>query len=121
MDEQPVALATIIRSPKSWVASLTYGVSPQPAQAPLNSNSGWRSWLPLMVSGLEAVQDAVGELFEERLVGVLAGRPGLLDGHHLEGLDLGRADLDAVLAADAILDVDLEAVGEVRGRSWRST
>jgi hypothetical protein len=37
MDEHPVALAMIIRSPKSWVASLTYGVSPHPAQAPLNS------------------------------------------------------------------------------------
>ena len=31
------------RSPKSCVSSLRYGVSPQPAQAPENSNSGCRS------------------------------------------------------------------------------
>ena len=29
----------------SWVTSLMYGVSPQPAQAPENSNRGWRNWL----------------------------------------------------------------------------
>src|SRR6266536_3513004 len=40
MEEQPVALATRSRSPNSWVSSLRYGVSPQPAQAPENSNSG---------------------------------------------------------------------------------
>ena len=34
MDEQPVALAMMARSPNSCVMSLTYGVSPQPAQAP---------------------------------------------------------------------------------------
>ena len=36
MEEQPEALAIIMRSPKSWVTSLAYGVSPQPAQAPEN-------------------------------------------------------------------------------------
>src|SRR3990172_10775718 len=40
IDEQPVALATMIRSPKSWVSSLRYGVSPHPAHAPENSKSG---------------------------------------------------------------------------------
>src|SRR5437588_11867912 len=40
MDEQPMALATIMRSPKSCVASLMYGVSPQPEHAPENSNNG---------------------------------------------------------------------------------
>ena len=50
MEEQPVALATIMRSPKSWVTSLTYGVSPQPAHAPLNSNRGLRAWLFLTVA-----------------------------------------------------------------------
>ena len=39
-EEHPVALATTMRSPNSWVNSLTYGVSPQPAQAPENSNKG---------------------------------------------------------------------------------
>src|SRR5664279_4312301 len=50
MDEQPVALATIIRSPKSWETSLRYGVSPQPLQASENSNSGSRTWAPFTVS-----------------------------------------------------------------------
>src|SRR5208337_401314 len=40
MEEQPVAFAISSRSPKSCVSSLIYGVSPQPAQAPENSNSG---------------------------------------------------------------------------------
>ena len=47
MEEQPVALATTMRSPNSWVTSLTYGVSPQPAQAPENSNRGFLNWLSL--------------------------------------------------------------------------
>ena len=34
------ALAISERSPKSWESSLRYGVSPQPVQAPENSNSG---------------------------------------------------------------------------------
>ena len=33
MEEQPVALAIITRSPNSWVTSLRYGVSPQPELA----------------------------------------------------------------------------------------
>ena len=33
MDEQPVALATMRRSPNSCVMSFRYGVSPQPEQA----------------------------------------------------------------------------------------
>jgi len=40
MEEHPVALAIIARSPKSWDRSLTYAVSPQPAQAPENSKYG---------------------------------------------------------------------------------
>src|SRR6266496_4505775 len=44
MLEQPVALAIIARSPNNWLSSFRYGVSPQPAQAPENSNSGSRSW-----------------------------------------------------------------------------
>ena len=44
MEEHPVAFAIIIWSPNSWVMFLMYGVSPQPAQAPENSNSGWENW-----------------------------------------------------------------------------
>src|SRR5512146_1818317 len=52
MEEQPVALATIVRSPKSCETSFTYGVSPQPEQAPLNSNNGRSSCEFLIVEGL---------------------------------------------------------------------
>ncbi len=48
---QPVALAISRWSPNSWVSNFRYGVSPQPAQAPLNSKSGWRSWLVLTEAG----------------------------------------------------------------------
>ena len=40
IDEQPVAFAIIILSPKSWVMVLMYAVSPQPAHAPENSRYG---------------------------------------------------------------------------------
>src|SRR5579864_1520462 len=40
MDEHPVALATMARSPKSCETNFRYGVSPHPEQAPENSNSG---------------------------------------------------------------------------------
>src|ERR1022692_824509 len=49
MDEQPVALAIMARSPNNWESTLRYGVSPQPAQAPENSNSGCRNWVPRTV------------------------------------------------------------------------
>src|ERR1700722_16329898 len=40
MDEHPVALATMARSPNSCETSFRYGVSPHPEHAPENSNSG---------------------------------------------------------------------------------
>ena len=46
------------RSPKSCVSSLRYGVSPQPAQAPEYSNSGWRNCEPL--TSMRAMRRAVG-------------------------------------------------------------
>ena len=49
IEEQPVAFATSMRSPNSWVTSLMYGVSPQPEQAPENSIRGWENWLPFTV------------------------------------------------------------------------
>ena len=49
MEEQPVAFATIMRSPKSCVMSFAYGVSPQPAQAPENSKSGCSNCEPMTV------------------------------------------------------------------------
>src|SRR5512141_2577261 len=52
MEEQPVALATTARSPNNCETSFTYGVSPQPAHAPLNSNKGRSSCEFLIVDGL---------------------------------------------------------------------
>src|SRR6476620_475039 len=49
MEEQPVALATIILSPNNWVNNFRYGVSPHPEQAPENSNKGWKNCEPLTV------------------------------------------------------------------------
>ena len=43
-------MPTIMRSPKSWLTSFTYGVSPQPAHAPLNSNNGrCNCWCGMLV------------------------------------------------------------------------
>ena len=55
-----MALEASIRSPISWVTSLMYGVSPQPAQAPENSNSGRLNWLPLMVPTLIRLSSTSG-------------------------------------------------------------
>ena len=42
--------------------SLRYGVSPQPAQAPENSNSGWRSWTSLTWLSVERVPIHLGQV-----------------------------------------------------------
>src|ERR1019366_6783982 len=49
-----------MRSPKSCVASLIYGVSPQPEQAPENSNNGSSNCAFLMAPRLIAVQSVSG-------------------------------------------------------------
>mmetsp|Transcript_43125 Transcript_43125/g.102752 ORF Transcript_43125/g.102752 Transcript_43125/m.102752 type:complete len:223 (-) Transcript_43125:541-1209(-) len=49
MEEQPVALAMTRRSPKSCVMSFTWGVSPQPSQAPENSKNGFWNCEPFTV------------------------------------------------------------------------
>src|SRR3989338_10463866 len=60
MEEQPVALATTMRSPKSWVANLIYGVSPHPAQAPENSNNGCNAWEERTVDLLTLARSSSG-------------------------------------------------------------
>src|ERR1041384_1297924 len=60
MEEQPVALAITERSPNNWETSFTYGVSPQPAQAPLNSNNGRSNCEFLMVDGLNNLRSRSG-------------------------------------------------------------
>ena len=66
-----MALAISARSPKSWLISFRYGVSPQPAHAPENSNSGWSSCEPLTVSIFGARAVEVGDVEEELPVGPL--------------------------------------------------
>ena len=57
-----MALATISRSPNSCDRSLTYGVSPQPAQAPENSNSGCRNCVPRTVPKSTRDRSATGSV-----------------------------------------------------------
>ena len=106
------------RSPKSCDSSLTYGVSPQPAQAPENSNSGSRNWVPRTVP--KSTRDAVGrrQRLEERDVLPLGGDERLArrEVDRLAARDARRDDragLDAELAAGAVLDVDLQRVARV--------
>ncbi len=61
IDEHPVALAMIIRSPKSWVSVLMYGVSPQPEQASENSNSGCSCATPFTWSWRTSVRSTSGK------------------------------------------------------------
>src|SRR5271170_2523626 len=61
MEEQPVALATIRRSPDNCVSNLTYGVSPQPEHAPEYSKSGSRNCVPL-TSMARQVRSGAGRL-----------------------------------------------------------
>src|SRR5512135_3029091 len=60
MDEQPVAFATTVRSPNNCVISFTYGVSPQPEHAPLNSNRGCISCTSFTWVTLSAVRSTSG-------------------------------------------------------------
>ena len=62
MAEQPVALATCMWSPNSCEISFRYGVSPQPAQAPLNSNSGSRNCTPRTLAMLTWARSALGRV-----------------------------------------------------------
>jgi hypothetical protein len=97
-----------MRSPKSWVTSLMYGVSPQPAQAPENSKSGCSIWLFFTLDGLHRRAVDLGDREEEVPVLLLALEDGL-DGHHVDGasgtvaLVAGGAGLDAQAAAGAVL------------------
>src|ERR1700682_5851982 len=95
MDEQPVALAIISRSPNSGESSLRYGVSPQPAQAPENSKSGSRNWVPRTVPKSTRDRSLVGRDSKKsmffrsettrgsagpRLIALVTVRPGMTTG-----------------------------------------
>src|SRR6478609_7911022 len=96
MDEHPVALATINRSPNSCESSLRYGVSPHPAQAPENSNSGSRNWVPRTVPKSTLDRSVVGSDSKNamlsrsvtsrgsagpRLIALVTPAPGMTTGH----------------------------------------
>src|SRR5258708_1111371 len=76
MDEQPVALATSMRSPNNCVASLIYGVSPQPEQAPENSNSGGKSWLFLIAARFKCVGSTSGSVWKKSQLATSCSRSG---------------------------------------------
>ena len=106
------------RSPKSWLRSFRYGVSPQPAQAPENSKSGGSSWASLTWVVFTGVAIDVGQVEEEPPVLRLL-LPSLGHRHHVDGLvpdlalALGGAHLDAERAAGAVFGRDLERVARV--------
>ena len=108
-----MALATISRSPNSCESSLRYGVSPQPAQAPENSNSGSRNWVPRTVPKSTRDRSAAGRVSKNAMLSRSAATSGSRAGEVDRLADrvagrLDRAGLDAQPAAGAVLDVDLQ-------------
>src|SRR5512133_2900740 len=65
-----------VRSPKSCDTSLTYGVSPQPAQAPENSNRGCRSCEFLTVVGGVAQGSPSGRVWKKSQLTASVSRSG---------------------------------------------
>ena len=106
MDEQPVALAMTMRSPNSWVSTLTYGVFTATRACAREFEQGL-----VELAALDAVtfQDVilVGDGLAEFEVGHLFGHLRI-QGFHDQGLFLGRADVRAVAAAHAVHGVYLE-------------
>ena len=74
MEEQPVALAICSRSPKSCDRSFRYGVSPQPAHAPENSNSGSRNCTPRTLAKFTRVRSAQGSVSKKPMLSRPASR-----------------------------------------------
>ncbi len=67
MEEHPVALAIISRSPNNCESNFRYGVSPQPAQASENSNNGCRNCVPRTVPKSTLDRSAVGRLSKKAM------------------------------------------------------
>src|SRR5476649_2337883 len=76
MEEQPVALAISMRSPKSCVINLMYGVSPQPLQAPENSKSGCSNCTSLTWLMESAVRSVSGIFRKNSQLAASASRKG---------------------------------------------
>ena len=96
-----------------------YGVSPQPAQAPENSNSGSRNCVPRTVPKSTRERSLSGSVSKKAMFSRSA-RHQRLAGPEVDGLAhrvarrRHRARLDAQAAAGAVLDVDLQRVPGVR-------
>src|ERR1700730_16855985 len=76
MDEQPVALAINARSPNNCDSSFRYGVSPHPAQAPENSNSGCKSCESLTELRLSLLRSTSGRFRKTSQLRACAARRG---------------------------------------------
>ena len=85
-----MALATISRSPNNCDSSLTYGVSPQPAQAPENSNSGCRNCVPRTVPKSTRDRSATGSVSKNAMFSRSAATSGSR-GARLIALRVGSA------------------------------
>ena len=99
--ERPVALAIIMRSPKSWVTSLAYGVSPRPAQAPENSSNGCSNWSAFdgkLVHRVGFPADAHSIIPKRSFLFLSAER------FHDQGLFFCRAYLGTAATAEAVHD-----------------
>src|SRR5690242_4314424 len=94
------------RSPKSWVKSMRYGVSPQPAHAPEYSKSGSRNCEALWSSRTTSAR--CEQVQEKIVIGPLSLHQRRL-WRHIDRLVPGictvlcRADVDAQVAAGAVL------------------
>ena len=98
--------------------SLRYGVSPHPAQAPENSNSGCRNWTPRTLAKSTRARSLVGSVSKKAMLARSCSRIGAF-GREVDCLDAGiaravrRADLDADAAARAILKIELQREAHV--------
>ena len=55
---------------------MTYGVSPQPAQAPENSNSGSKNWVPRTVPKSTRVRSLTGRVWKNAMFSRSAATSG---------------------------------------------
>src|SRR5678810_163569 len=76
MDEQPVAFATSSRSPNNWLSNFTYGVSPHPAHAPENSNSGCSNCTSFTIDGFRSFRPISGSFRKKSQFALSASRKG---------------------------------------------
>ena len=108
-----------VRSPKSWVSSFRYGVSPHPAQAPENSNSGGRDCAALRPCRAPSRPGGNGAMVSKKANDSRSAATNSSIGRHVERLALdlllgaGRADVDADPTAGAVVGGDLDGQAEV--------